>query len=163
MKLNVNSWHSKLYKFSYDKEATKERNFCDYFWKTVLAIILFPMTIYGWIFDKVYFKNKDSYLETGFFVSLISVAVFATSFAVMIKLKDILNLSTWFYPSIILMSLFIIVFAFSVCKFIGYLIEKSVERDMNRKYKPKKPNFFVEGFKNWKNKTCSIIEWEKNK
>lgn len=40
MKANPNSWHARLYKFIYESKNLP-KNLCPYFWKCVLAILLF--------------------------------------------------------------------------------------------------------------------------
>ncbi len=59
MEFSKKAWHSLLYKSTFGTTLLPD-NICNYFWWLLLAIILFPLCIYGHIIN-LFLKEKDKF------------------------------------------------------------------------------------------------------
>lgn len=176
MKLSKNSWHAKLYNLTYSTVLPK--NLCPYFWKVMLALILFfpfaaiftPLKIFWLIKNKI---NKDEMpdeiSDDGFLSELLAMALVldAALFClfsmvymwfgnVFDKKNTVFEVFGWLGYLIIFVG------------FIVFVVEKIKERReenwvySDEPYKEKQPNILKEFVKAKYNKYCPQIEW-KNK
>lgn len=150
MKINKNNWHAKFYRASYG-ELTE--NFCTYFCKLLLALVLLPITFVGYLIPSVREDSKNG-IGTYFLITFLTVMTVLAGSAIGGKIFT----ETSVFLSIILGTIFLILsFSSFVALVLGviyffteYLPNKSI-----------KPNLISERVKAFKGKYCPRVEWIK--
>lgn len=145
-----NSWHSRLFENAYPFTRLPD-NICSYFWLLLLAIVTLPITFIGRILN--IFNLNFSFLLQVLIQGAMGVTLLLCS-TIGQKLIDsttIINLLVGF--GVILLSAIATMSFIFLIGAIGMLIDKFLSK------KKKFNNPLVEGFKAWKGKYCSKIDW----
>lgn len=171
MKLYKNSWHYKLHKSAYDKNPPN--NFCDYFWRLVLAILIFPIALPS---HTINFFNKNS-SPVHQCVGVIFTVLIILFGVVGVLVVESCGLNINYYDSnfvaflitygagiLILVIALGIIFLFDMIGNSEYMSNRRDKRRQRRrdkedKVKVKKVNFIKEYYRNVKEKNCTIIDW----
>lgn len=176
MRLSKSSWHYKLHTLLYGEYAEDPKNFCPYFWKTIIlgTILIVPMTIMSLplmlvsrIISSDPIKVKDEgYISEYLFVALMTDVALAFGYCM---------IAMWFYPfkeghftlKIGAMGYFI-----AICVLIAWAQHSWVEARRRRRYNmmiqrhrdvpdtERRPNVFLAYVKAWYKKNCPIIDWK---
>lgn len=159
MELSKESWHSKLYRFTYISELPQ--SLCPYFWKLVLSIVLFiPLTIlfipliigrflfeYSYFRYPTYFKKKDL---------LFMVMINCWTWNVYWIVKALFH-KEW----VLILIVFVGVLILLLIIFIKHNLFPS--KNEPKKEKPKKekqPSILTEFIKGKMGKYCPKINWQ---
>lgn len=174
MKLSTKSWHAKLFDLTYPTVLPK--NLCPYFWKIVLACIIFipmaawftPLYLFKRV-DKLFNKEVDFSISSDGFCSVLFAAAFAINVAVFLLFG---MAAMWFFPidfnkeanwvqvvGIIGWTITILVGSGIGFAMIKEKIEERKERRGGATKEPS-PNILVEFIKAKYNKYCPQIDWE---
>lgn len=159
MKLNLNSWHAKLYKNSYNGLP---ETLCPYFWKLLLAIVLLPITFVGYLFP---FIREAKSLFLNFLATFIAAAIIVTSYGLGENFIEYCSLKDQIIGFMIGLGTMILVFAaitailFVIFYLDDYLEDRKYQRRWNRN-EPKKQWIIVEWWKGFYGKYCPRINWE---
>ena len=173
IKINQNSWHVRCYELMYGVNQLPN-NLCAYFWKAVLAVLLYPvffiLELPKRIIDNKEFK-KDRF--KGYFGNihwLVGICIYVGLFCIYCMIAIFfIGLATDVISPIGVISWLILVVVG-----IMLLVEKFDEWRKERKriqrmknglkpiYKEDKPNIIVEYFKAWKGKYCPKITFYNN-
>lgn len=169
MVLSKNSWHWKLYKLTYTHERWDRMptNLCPYFWKIVLAMLLFPFNflITGPLKLLSLSGVGDEDIATDSYFRLFWPSI---GFNFLLCLVYAMIAMFWYIP-ISMEAKPTITFVIGVCCWflsiissiafgIKYLVNLAAKR--HRPYKPDKPNIIVEFIKAKYNKSCPMVVWE---
>lgn len=181
MILSKSSWHYKMHVFLYGRNSKLPKNFCPYFWKTIVVgliligpffLITFPMTLVFFLLRK--FRNNQeppSVSEDGYFgpytimgllfnlilfVLYCMIAIWWTKFE-----KEVTTVQCIGIIGYLLLT------TAGVFLLFEKLRERSEKRRLSRRYDfykttniEKKPNVIVAGIKSWYKKNCPLIEWK---
>lgn len=157
LEYNTKSWHSRLYMSTYGLDRSElPDNICAYFWKLLLAIVLFIPSYIGHIVN-LFVKNEQDRIPAGV-TSLITL--FTTVFGIPFLENDAFT-----YINIIkshFLGILVVLTATSIL-IVGGLIGMGVDY-LYKKFKRSSKlnpstNPIKEGFKAFKGKYCSKIEW----
>ena len=159
MELLTNSWHARLYNWTYDSDICS--SLCPYFWKILIAIVLFIpnfiLSIPSLILTDIRKKSDVSPIirvsigiGLWFALGLVIFVLFGTGFMIM----ALLGLASWStgIPSAFLLLWLVIL------GIVGYLFID--EKLKNRTPKESKPNVFTEFIKAKYNNYCPKITWK---
>lgn len=156
MKANTNSWHSKLYSLTYSKRLPD--NLCPYFWKLIIAIIVFiPNIIIQFpCFIIPYFKEDDCKEKRiiGFCSYFILLTVSSIIYLNYNLVKAIFNCYSYSSELANITAVFEVVILLA----IGTILGSNYYSD-HRVYKEKTPNILTEFIKAKYGKYCPKIEW----
>lgn len=156
------SWHSKLYKLTYGKYSYLPTNLCPYFWKIILASILFiPFTAICLpviLFEKI-IKNDAPLIDDGYLDSPIIFVSFGVDIGLLLVTCMI---AIWFVQSDALIAGagvgYFIILAIGVVKLIELLKRNKKNSTLQIE---ETPNIFVEFIKAKYNRYCPKIDWKK--
>lgn len=154
MNLTKGTWHYNFWKInfdgSYNYSQEPNNNFCDYFWKLVLAIIFIPFTWIGLIIKKR-FKTSFSFESLMLATILGYICIFVGYLLGIIiyhhSLKSLIILGS-------IVGIGILIFA---------VLYFSIEYYPNSKLKDnllESGNIIKEGISSFKNKYCPKISWK---
>jgi hypothetical protein len=157
MKASTNSWHARLYKWTYDSELSS--SLCPYFWKILIAVLWFiPSVILSIpiiVLDKV--QKSTVTLDPqernilGFVIWLLSIGCTIALIGVITMFGAIFGLVAWNSLS---MAVALLICVAMPVLFIMCLIRRSEYRS------EKKPNIFTEFIKAKYNNYCPKIDWK---
>lgn len=171
MKFSKNSWHTKIYQLTF-ANGSLPNNLCPYFWKLVVAIIVF--VLWGWFYIPAFIANRivskiekeDDKLgaEKGFFSIFFGIAL-AINFILYLLLSCVLF---WIYPhdqiwqlgGALTATLLTVIGIILLVEWRKRIREKNPKKTAMVK---KKPNIFVEFVKAKYNRYCPKIEWQSEK
>lgn len=183
MKLNLKRWYSKLYRSAYGIQTQKRRtpslwdletqedyvlmpdNICSFFWPLLLAIITFIPALPGHMWNII--ARKYHIIAIWWAIHL---PIFMALGLLKFNAKTIDNASLWeiycfgaFYS--LLVSLAIAIF-FGLCyfeeeKYKPWRAERRAKRNKSKIIKERRVNPLLEGFKAFKGKYCTKLEWIK--
>ena len=151
LSLNINFWHSILWRSTWGRSLPD--NICGYFWSLVGAILLAPLAFVGHILNAFNFGIQAAWW------AMYPVVCLGLGF--LIEYDDKTN--DWLMGFI--MSILVAI-AFATLMFCCIGLEKLHENIKTKKQRilitseGKKPNPLVEGFKAFKGKYCSKINWK---
>lgn len=161
MKINKNSWHSKLYHWTYDTDYITylPTNLCPYFWKLVFALLVFIpnliVRIPYLILNKLWFKEISKGSESTINGILCSLSIFLL-FVVSIMEWELIKACFNFYSydsflanSTLMMDLLVLI----ILSIFIYNIT------INKNYIKDGVNIPVEFIKAKYNKYCPQITW----
>jgi len=152
---NKNSWHRKLYSFTYGKDAPKD--FCSYSRRIGLAVILLPLTWFG-VF------NKSSYLGEKIFgtITFYACVFILSGMGITSLMESRFSQVNWlYYFSPVIGGLFLIAYILVIILVlfliagIGWVISKF--KNIKKIFESKIVSTFI---KTKKEKYCPLIEWE---
>lgn len=162
MKANTKSLHARLHNLVYTNKLPN--NLCPYFWKLVLAFILFipafiiqlPILISD-LFTKYKNDTEDRY-NMGFVFWLITIILTSISIPTIHLFKMMFNCYSYSWDIAILG---IIVWSMIGLVTIVTLLALCLKnRIIKNRYKEKQPSIIGEFIKAKKNKYCPKIDWE---
>jgi hypothetical protein len=170
MKLSKNSWHYKFYALSFNcySKSFDTINFCDYFWKLVLAFVLLPFTWISYLIERIdrfqIYKKEIRYSTMPLGVKfLISSAIYILIIFTYLMFSQIYKDGGT--PAIIIFLVSIVLFA-GLIKLIDYYWDSiiqnieglSVSKPINE---IKNIAIIVKtGVSSFKNKNCPRVTWE---
>lgn len=151
MEISKKSWHARLYKFSYDELPN---NFCEYFWKLFLAVVLLPISWIGCLFNKGEKLAENVFITIAFYLGLIFLPL-----AIAEKQYGALSFKSY------LIGLGYIIGSIAMTSGVLYCIYSISQWQDNRTsrkvaVKEKKPNLIKERYKAFKGKYCPKINWK---
>ena len=162
------SWHAILYRSSYD--SVLPDNICAYFWKVLFATIMFPIAYLGHLINLC----LRDYVFPSIWTPLhIILAVFIGYVSKQNDKKDIL-FSFWydylhgmFWIIIFFIVVIIVVLIFAAIEWLRDYYQEKRDKKWYNEYKKgviepyveKTENPLIVGFKAWKGKYCSKINW----
>ena len=152
--LNYSSktWHAKLYKSTYAEDTCPD-NICEYFWLLVLAIIMIIPAHLGHIGNIV--KRKNSFHAVGATIIAILILVIGAA-CYHTKLDKHIHVSFWLiYGTGLMIMLGISLLIWGIVSIMSWY-EDRPQKDK----KPKQPNPIIAGFRAFKGKYCSKINWD---
>jgi len=157
MKASTNSWHARLYNWTYASELPS--NLCPYFWKIIIGILWFiPSVILSIpviVLDKIEkstipFEPQERNI-LGFAIWLCLLGCTIALIGVITMLGAVLGLTAWNGLS---MAIALLICVAVPVLFIMWLIKR---KEYNFE---KKPNIFTEFFKAKYNNYCPKIDWK---
>lgn len=170
MKLNYNSFSSKLYRWIYYSDTNEmPNNLCPYFWKLVVAyIIALPVLVFTLPYElvRLFIKNKEE-MDMPLLPRIISTVIFVLALILIASVLAPISLFFGYTPiegskleSIIHFGVFLWVIWGIVGLVYGirYLVDKYKNRSKVIK-EAKSENIVVEFVKAKYNKYCPKIEW----
>lgn len=171
MELSKKTWHAKLYCLTYGI-GTLPNNLCPYFWKIVIAMLLFvPLTIFFLpriVFNKLVNRfthdddvSDDGYLSVQIFIAIgVNVLLFVLfCMAYMWFIPAFINKDLKLHPIWVFGSLgYILTLIVTILIFQVRRKEKRTEKQV---YKKPEPNIFIEFVKAKYNRYCPKIDWKK--
>lgn len=156
-----NSWHSKIYNYTYRRAACyQENNLCNYFWKVVAAILFIPLTAFSNVLDLPCDSSWGRWLG-GFMFYTISFLLTGLGYALLLDF----NISgNWLYLSFFVGAGFIL-FWVSVLGGAIIGIEKGNEKLKEWKGRPREKKkqesgLFLAKIRAAKSKVCPLITWK---
>lgn len=172
MNLNPYSWHAYLYRYTYGKEVCElPKSLCTYFWKLVLAIIIF-IPGYPGIILKLSFSRKDWDHKMAF-----PIIGMILNFFVIISGTDRFHISTinklwssfwlvygwgWIIIGLVIASMICLFFMAWLASIISDAIKSKREIKPYNYHKPDKTYILFEFTKAFFNKYCPKIQWKQS-
>lgn len=169
MKFSKNAWHARLYSLTYGTDASLPTNLCPYFWKLVLAGVVFaPLSLYyiplflillalyyiGDNKDIVKYARGEGYLSSNIVFGIIATVALIVVYSM---------IACWFYPFGSSRDVAIIGHALWILLFLGgiiYLLIWLRDKYRSKRVKEPSPNIITEFIKAKLQKYCPQIEWE---
>lgn len=161
MKLSTKSWHSWLFRYTYGKDNLPD-NLCPYFWKLVLAMILFPVLF---IFCLPAFILCRSTGDNDLFEEGVFSPALAFSFVINLALVLIIGMiGMWFdFNNEFLVAAggcgWLIAICAGIDQLVRYIKSKRV-KTYGTMYREEKPSILIEFIKAKYNKYCPKITWK---
>ena len=152
MELKLNSWYVWLWNYTYDTRLPD--NLCPFFWKLVLAIILFiPNVILRLPLNILKIFNKNIEVESGIgaFVWLVFISVTLITYAIFHWILWLVN--SYNYDSGAASAGGFIIIATVLCSIYYYLFESDKSINLNN-------NILITYTKSVYNKHCPRINWK---
>lgn len=166
MKLNKNGLSAKLYSFIYNSELPI--NLCPYFWKLVIASVLFtpiliislPTIIYNSLEKDEYKKIEDKLDEFTFSIGFYLVFGFILLFIWLNYniIKMFLNCNSYNYKDALFGMCIDLLILLIITVFI--IMNKVTEYKYYRPYKEKQDNILLSFIKAKYNNYCPKIDWK---
>lgn len=160
LKFSRNSWHAWIYQSAYNKfYYNLPTTICSYWWKLLFAIILFipswPGHLLNWI-DQKYDRYTDTKANLWAFHVLLSLffALIPAHYYWHDKFPKWYNMWGWYVIGFILS-----IIAVVICILVAIGLETLVDKLESKQSVSTKPSPIIEGFKAFKNKYCSKINW----
>jgi len=176
MKINLNTWHAKFYKYAYNRRPDTDTNDgCTYFSRVSLAIAFYPFYGLGILVNKGMAKLTHtpdySNIRNYIIAQLCLIAFLVYSSVIghefLHATYGIVNYTSWYNHLGLTLSvgLVLITSALSVTLGITYgigagiyeLLHHDTSRNNNQN-----TGFFKSAYKAFKEKHCPIITWEKD-
>lgn len=173
MKLSKSSWHYRLHKAMYGKWARDPKNFCPYFWKTIvlgslfiipLAILYAPPRIVqkllpeDWETPEV---EEEGYFSAYLLYAIVMNLIFTFVFSmVAIWFVGFANEKMSFIQAMAVLGYIFLGITIVVW---GWAKLKNRRRHGNVVQTESKPNVLVEGIKAWYKRNCPLIQWDEEK
>ena len=179
-------WHCKLYRFAYgvkrrwdydegvyvDKQILP-KDFCTYWWKIILAMVLLPLYFIGSFKAEPHYRLGDR-IKLQFDILLVLIAAIILGIITNLLILTTIyggvtdNHHSWCFilffigDIILLLVVYLLVITFVSISYISKLLGESIGLSKNTSSDEvdKSPNIFVTKFRNFKDKHCSLIEWE---
>jgi len=157
MKLKQKSWYAWYYQNFYGEDLPV--SLCVFFWKELLAIILFPITWLNVIFN--YKKQDYDRLPIGLTIALHCVGIgVGLLITIPLHLKNPIHLLWVGIPGLILLAILIgivVGVGFVLYQLVGFISRLFYK--YKPAYKEPKPSWFKEGIKAFFGKYCPKIDW----
>ncbi len=161
LKMSKKSWHGRLYESTYDPMRLPD-NICAYWWKLLVAIILFIPCWAGHVYNLIA-KGSIKAIVTTWHIpaALMCTVMWATEYYP--KGHTPQWIQTWgWYPVGIAIGLSVLILGITALAIFGLLawgIDRLIGKKWKLSNKAKKSNPIWEGLKAWKGKYCSKITW----
>jgi hypothetical protein len=188
MVLSKQSWHFGLHQLLYGRNAKMPKNFCPYFWKTIVPGCLFivPLTILviPMYLAELALRKKDEgppkikdegYFSSFFFVMLVvDLALIALYGMVAIWFTKFVNGNANFIQVMGMLGYGLVAIALFFYLRSLWIDRRKARREKRhaelraqgknpytyREYKEPEPNVFIEFIKAWYKKNCPLIQWK---
>ncbi len=145
--LNENSWHYKLYSATY-YNYNKIENFCPYFWKTIFALLMLPLTWSTYLWIRTPNNNP---LPIRIVISMATYLILGLlSYSI-----SLYNLQEWLH--IVGVPILFVILGLALLLLIVFIIFK-IDDKMKQS---DTMNFISTGVDSFMNKYCPKITWVK--
>lgn len=151
MKLKIDSWHAKFYLKSYGGHYLPEI-LSVYFWQLVLAIVLLPITWWTYYFKQL---RYETLLEK----TLFSVFWYLVATTSGFMLSDFMDIQWYTLPLCTALGTVFIVCFITFLWGLLKITSKIKSLPFTYKIKPSK-TLIKQSLKDFKEKTCTKIDWE---
>lgn len=164
MNLQLKSWHTILYKNTYQGLPD---SLCPYFWKLLIAMLLLPITWGGYVIPNIRytksiflnFMTTVCFYTIGYIIYNISLSIYPEQEGIWEMLLGITVATGYIVGvTVAISAIFILIYLAST-----YISDttKSVmyKRRLTNEDKPKKTYILIEWYKAFKGKYCPKINW----
>lgn len=168
LKFKHNSWHAWLWTNTYGDKKLPD-NICSYFWSLVFAIVTAPLNVVGHLFNII---NGRTYRKQNVLLGIVFNILWVIGYIVweiyISNNKDTHFYGAWYIIILKCIGGVGIILGFIVSVFLvmtGIVlsvqwIHKKIKSLFKDKQTQEKPNPLIEGWKAFKGKYCSRINWE---